>query len=95
MDARTNRPTDQAISLRRRPVEPPGQGSSGQEIPTLADVASLAGVSRATASRVINDVPAVSADARHRVQRAVAALGYVPDQAAVALARRRTRAGVA
>jgi len=58
---------------------------------TLSDVANLAGVSRATASRVINDVPAVSADARRRVQRAVLVLGYVPDQAAVALARRRSR----
>jgi DNA-binding LacI/PurR family transcriptional regulator len=62
------------------------------ENPTLADVASLAGVSRATASRVINDIPAVSADARRRVQRAVAVLGYVPDEAAVALARRRGKA---
>lgn len=59
------------------------------ETPTLADVASLAGVSRATASRVVNDLPTVSADTRRRVQRAVAALGYVPDAAAVALARRR------
>jgi DNA-binding LacI/PurR family transcriptional regulator len=81
MDARTNGPTGQATSLRRRPVENP----------TLADVASLAGVSRATASRVINDIPTVSAATRLRVQRAVAALGYVPDQAAVALARRRGR----
>jgi DNA-binding LacI/PurR family transcriptional regulator len=82
MDARTQLTTGQAISLRRRSVE----------TPTLSDVASLAGVSRATASRVINDIPAVSADARRRVQRAVAVLGYVPDQAAVTLARRRSRA---
>jgi DNA-binding LacI/PurR family transcriptional regulator len=79
MDARTQLAAGPAISLRRRPVE----------TPTLSDVASLAGVSRATASRVINDVPAVSADARRRVRRAVAVLGYVPDEAAVALARRR------
>lgn len=57
--------------------------------PTLSDVASLAGVSRATASRVINDVPAVSPEARRRVKRAVATLGYVPNSAAAALARRR------
>jgi DNA-binding LacI/PurR family transcriptional regulator len=58
--------------------------------PTLDEVAALAGVSTATASRVLNDSARVSPDARARVEGAVARLGYVPNPAARSLARRRT-----
>ena len=59
------------------------------KLPTQADVARLAGVSRATVSYVINDqaggrVP-ISEETRQRVQAAVAELGYVPDTRAQAL----------
>jgi DNA-binding LacI/PurR family transcriptional regulator len=45
--------------------------------PTLADVAALAGVSQATASRVLNGSARVSTGARGHVQEAMAHLGYV------------------
>ncbi|NUR69538.1 MAG: LacI family DNA-binding transcriptional regulator [Hamadaea sp.] len=60
--------------------------------PTIEDVARAAGVSRATASRVINHAPGASAPLRARVEAAVAALGYRPDEHARALASGRTRA---
>ncbi|WP_203337242.1 LacI family DNA-binding transcriptional regulator [Nocardioides limicola] len=58
--------------------------------PTLEDVARQAGVSRATASRVVNADPRVGADAREAVQAAIAALGYSPNLAARTLVTRRT-----
>ncbi|MFP5253057.1 MAG: LacI family DNA-binding transcriptional regulator [Actinomycetes bacterium] len=60
------------------------------EPPTLDEVASLAGVSRATASRAINGGSRVSPEALSAVQEAVAALGYVPNRAARSLVTRRT-----
>ncbi|HEY3873218.1 MAG TPA: LacI family DNA-binding transcriptional regulator [Actinocrinis sp.] len=45
--------------------------------PTLADVAALAGVSEATASRVLNGSARVSTGARSHVEDAMARLGYV------------------
>ncbi|HKH05208.1 MAG TPA: LacI family DNA-binding transcriptional regulator, partial [Acidimicrobiales bacterium] len=58
--------------------------------PTLEDVAAHAGVSRATASRVVNGVGRVSPSTRQAVEAAVDALGYVPNQAARSLAGHRT-----
>jgi LacI family transcriptional regulator len=57
----------------------------------LSDVAALAGVSPATASRVLNTPEKVGADMREKVRAAAATLGYVPDAAARALASRRSR----
>jgi DNA-binding LacI/PurR family transcriptional regulator len=57
---------------------------------TLDEVAVLAGVSRATVSRVINDSPRVSPEARQAVQAAVDALRYVPNRMARSLVTRRT-----
>lgn len=45
---------------------------------TLEDVAALAGVSRATVSRVVNGDSNVKAPTREKVERAVAQLGYTP-----------------
>ena len=50
--------------------------------PTLEDVARVAGVSRATVSRVVNGASNVSADMRRVVHDAIAAVGYVPNMAA-------------
>ena len=50
--------------------------------PTLADVARAAGVSSATASRVINGVPRVRAETRRQVEEAILSLGYVRQRAA-------------
>lgn len=57
---------------------------------TLEDVARLAGVSRATASRAVRGVAPVSEANRESVRRAVAELGYVPNRAARSLVTRRT-----
>ena len=62
--------------------------------PTLDDVARAAGVSRATASRVINGVVPVSRPATEAVLEAVAQLGYRPNVAARALVTRRVGAVV-
>ena len=57
-------------------------------IPTLEEVARAAGVSRATASRVVNGSSTVGIEARQSVERAVAELEYVPNRAARSLVTR-------
>lgn len=59
---------------------------------TLDEVASAAGVSKSTVSRVINGSSSVSPAARERVNRAIADLGFVPNRAAQSLASKRARA---
>jgi len=56
--------------------------------PTIDDVAALAGVGRATVSRVLNDQANVSARSRDRVLEAVAALDYRVNPQARSLASR-------
>lgn len=58
--------------------------------PTLETVAARAGVSRATASRVVNRLDRVAPHVVASVNAAIEELGYVPNQAARSLARRRT-----
>ena len=58
--------------------------------PTINDVASLAGVSIATVSRVINGTSPVSVEVTDRVQRAIAELNFIPHSAARGLASRKT-----
>ena len=60
------------------------------KIATIRDVSRVAGVSRMTVSRVLSQPSLVLPETRARVERAIAALGYVPDRAAGALATRRT-----
>jgi len=57
--------------------------------PTLADVAELAGVSSATASRVLTGSAKVSPQTRDRVEAAMARLGYVRNRAPRASQPRR------
>ena len=57
---------------------------------TLDEVAALAGVSKATASRAINGRSKVSAKARAAVLAAVRELGYTPNGAARSLVMQRT-----
>ena len=66
------------------------EGRSIPSQPTLEEVAAVAGVSRATASRVINGSSRVSVPAKTAVDKAVAELGYVPNRAARQLVTRRT-----
>lgn len=58
--------------------------------PTVYDVASAAGVSIATVSRVLRTPDAVREGTRDRVQAAIRTLGYVPSGNARALAGKRT-----
>ncbi|MFJ2172051.1 LacI family DNA-binding transcriptional regulator [Streptomyces sp. NPDC101062] len=60
--------------------------------PTLEAVAARAGVSRATASRVVNGGAGVRSPLVEKVRRAVDELGYVPNHAARSLVTRRTGA---
>ncbi|MER6470146.1 LacI family DNA-binding transcriptional regulator [Streptomyces collinus] len=71
-----------------------GHGARGRGggRPTLEEVAARAGVGRGTVSRVINGSPRVSDATRAAVEAAVAELGYVPNNAARALAANRTDA---
>ncbi|MEU3643921.1 LacI family DNA-binding transcriptional regulator [Lentzea sp. NPDC034063] len=60
--------------------------------PRIEEVARVAGVSKSTVSRVINDEQYVSAKAREAVHAAIAELGYSPNQAARSLAGNRANA---
>lgn len=66
------------------------QVSAGR--PTLEAVAARAGVSRATASRVVNGGDGVRPHLVDKVRAAILDLGYVPNHAARALVTRRTGA---
>ncbi|KQR48813.1 LacI family transcriptional regulator [Microbacterium sp. Leaf161] len=59
---------------------------------TIEEVASAAGVSRSTVSRVVNGSTAVSPEALESVKRAIEELSYVPNRAARSLASRQTHA---
>ncbi|MBE4741132.1 MULTISPECIES: LacI family DNA-binding transcriptional regulator [Streptomyces] len=65
--------------------------SAASSAPRSEDVARLAGVSRKTVSRVLNDEPYVSDESRRRVLAAAEELGYRLNHAARALASGRTR----
>ncbi len=57
---------------------------------TLEDIGRLAGVSRSTVSRVINDETSVSPKVRSRVQAVIRSTGYTPNVAARSLVSRRS-----
>jgi len=59
--------------------------------PVMTDVASLAGVSHQTVSRVLNNHPNVREHTRARVLAAIAELGYRPNRAAKALVTGRSQ----
>ncbi len=59
--------------------------------PTMLDVAERSGVSYQTVSRVINNHPYVSDEARQKVQEAIDALGYRPSKAATKLRSRLSK----
>jgi DNA-binding LacI/PurR family transcriptional regulator len=60
--------------------------------PDLEQVAAIAGVSRATVSRVVNGVATVAPELRDRVEQAISQLDYVPNRTARALVTRRADA---
>jgi LacI family transcriptional regulator len=57
---------------------------------TLESIGKLAGVSRSTVSRVLNDHPDVRPEVRTRVEAVIEKTGYLPNQAARALVSNRT-----
>ncbi|MDT9698423.1 LacI family DNA-binding transcriptional regulator [Streptomyces sp. P17] len=69
------------------PKTPASASPAPRSVPTSADVARLAGVSRATVSYVLNNTSAVriSEPTRRRVHEAAKELGYVPHAAARSL----------
>ena len=71
-------------------MEPVPWEGSGLSRHTLLDVAKRAGVSKATASRVLNDSTQVDPQTRRRVLEAIAHLDYTPSSAARRLSLGRT-----
>lgn len=72
-----------------------GAGAAARTVgtaPTLDDVARVAGVSRATVSRVVTGKRRVAPEIQAVVLEAITAVGYVPNAAARSLATRRTGA---
>ena len=59
---------------------------AGRASVTIGDVARVAGVSRATASRALNDSPAVTEDTKEKVRAAVKETGFVMNAQGRALA---------
>ncbi|ARI75851.1 LacI family DNA-binding transcriptional regulator [Halobacillus mangrovi] len=58
---------------------------------TIDDVARLAGLSKSTVSRVINNYPHVSPAKKQKVYQAMDALGYVPNSSARSLRNKKTQ----
>lgn len=54
---------------------------------TISDVASRAGVSTSTVSKVINNNPTISAETTARVNAAIRELNYIPNSRAVSFAK--------
>lgn len=85
--------TDPKLHVGPPPDEPPGSAPTllGHRPPSIADVASFAGVSHQTVSRVLNMHASVSELTRARVLAAIDQLGYRPNTAARALASGRSK----
>lgn len=71
------------------PVEPPA-GVPAR--PTINDIARLAGVSKASVSYALNDLPGVSEQTRERIRAAAGRLGWRPSAAARSLSNARAGA---
>src|SRR5690606_11491200 len=58
---------------------------------TIKEIAEMAGVSRTTVSRVLNNSGYVSEDARKRVEKVIEETGYVPSEQAKSLRTKKTK----
>ena len=65
--------------------------NAGPEKPNIRQVASIAGVSHMTVSRVLNDYPNIRESTRRRVLEVIEELNYRPNLTARALATQRTK----
>ncbi|MFJ4779921.1 LacI family DNA-binding transcriptional regulator [Streptomyces sp. NPDC088762] len=83
----------QSSKSTKSPAPASGTAAPPPPVPTSADVARLAGVSRATVSYVLNNAEAVriSEPTRRKVREAAEELGYVPHAAARSLRAGHTR----
>jgi LacI family transcriptional regulator len=72
------------------PTEGPRAELPPDHRPTINDIARLAGVSKKTVSRVINDSPFVKGGTRARIDEIIRQIGYAPDPQARGLAFRRS-----
>lgn len=59
-----------------------------QRIRSIDDIARLAGVSKSTVSRALNDSPLISVETKHRIVEIAKAYDFVPSEAARSLTRR-------
>lgn len=66
------------------------RGLGAEKKPTINDVARLAGVSKKTVSRVINQSPFVKDATREKINQIIAEIGFSPDPQARGLAFRRS-----
>jgi LacI family transcriptional regulator len=73
-----------------REESPGANDSTSRARLTITDIATLAGVSKKTVSRVINQAPYVNKKTRARVEAIIAEHGYQPDPQARGLAFRRS-----
>jgi LacI family transcriptional regulator len=78
----------------RKPKPAPRPPSAAEAVPrgrrsTINDIARLAGVSKKTVSRVINESPFVRAETREKVREIIREIGFTPDPQARGLAFRR------
>ena len=71
-------------------TKPTGPERPPDHRPTINDIARLAGVSKKTVSRVINDSPFVKGGTRARIDAIIEQIGYAPDPQARGLAFRRS-----
>ena len=92
---------DAAAAARARPAA--ARETIRRAVPTMRDVARVAGVSQSTVSRVLNDAPTrvpIAPETRERVHQAARRVGYRPNPLARGLrgapddAHRRRRAGL-
>ncbi len=75
--------------MKRKTPAPSAAAPPGTKV-TLGMVAAASGVSPSTVSRILNGTAAVSRSKRDAIDRAIAALGFVPDPIARGLAGGRT-----
>jgi LacI family transcriptional regulator len=73
-----------------RPAGVSGDNRKPSGRPTINDIARMAGISKKTVSRVLNNSPFVSVETREKIDAIIARTGYTPDPQARGLAFRRS-----